>query len=62
MTNDQESLVGSYADNCWNKTLISFFNNKDELRRLNKHRGTNWTQKMLNEVIVKAFKVRNNLS
>lgn len=58
MTEDQESLVGSYHDNCWTKNIIKFINDPNELQRLNKWRGTNWTQEMLNEVLVGAATLR----
>jgi len=58
MTKDQECLVGSYHDSCETKTLFKLLNDEQELVRLNKHRKTHWTQKMLNEVLIAAIKLR----
>jgi len=58
MTRDQKDLVPSYADNCHNKTLIRFYNNKQELVRLNKWRKEHWTQEQLNEVVLTALMMR----
>ena len=55
MTDDQEQLVGSYFDNCTTRTLLSFINDQEELDRLNNWRHTDWSQRMLNEVLCAAI-------
>jgi len=61
MTSDQKGLVPSYADNMWTWKLRRLLNNKQELNRLNRYRGTNWSQEELNTIIVAAILMRKGV-
>jgi len=54
----QSELAGDYADNSSTEQLRWFIDYEPELERVNKHRGTNWTQEMLNEILYEAIAIR----
>jgi hypothetical protein len=61
LNSDQKGCIPSYADNTRTLKLRKLLNNKQELNRLNRYRGTNWSQEELNTIIIAAILMRKGI-
>lgn len=58
LTNEQQMLAECYGDDMSIYDLSSLIGSQKELDRLNAHRGTEWTQQMLDDVLRTALRMR----
>jgi len=58
MFSDERNIASSYHDNVTTKELYTLLGNAVELKRVNDHRGTDWSQEKLDEIIRIAIALR----
>lgn len=54
-----DDIWPSYHDNCHDESLMSYFNNRTELERLNNYRNEDTPMYWFNRMILKALYERN---
>jgi len=59
-SSEERCLAGGYHDHHTIGQLYVLLGDPNELRRINEHRGTNWSQVKLDEIIQTAIKMRED--